>query len=621
MLRFNIVSQITRSEIGFTQGLEVHDDRLYESTGRIGGTTRLNLISFDGKVTRLTDLGTTVFGEGLTILKDEVFQLTWQEHQVFVYDLGGKIKREMHNPRDGWGLSNDGTDLIFSDGGPSIYYADPRTFVIRKSVRIRTNRPGDVEGLNELELVGGKLFGNIFTTRAIVRLDPASGCIDGLADLSVLWQAMSPEERAAIDSPESVLNGIAYDAKTGLFYLTGNNLYRALHRNQPLMGLEKGASISAFAGRSWKRCRHGRFRQKLPDLHGGRLVTAVTTVTVECATGLARTTDAGTGAAPVPPYRCFAFRLLRRRWEHRELADVALVMLDDDGGFEVSGDLLEAVQRAQCVGVVGVEHRNAVGVVVLPEVREVTGEQHVTLLLQLHQQDVMAWRMPGRVEHDDGAVVKHVLVPRHRFHLAAALDPGGERRGIGPGVRLGGVGQLFPVALADQERGFRKQVHLTNVVAIVVADADILDVVRLQLQLGEQLGDGFLRRHGSRTLPEAGIPHHVVVAMLDQVAAEYELDLQSKSYVSEKRRPAPVRAPTSVGAPAVPHSRRVSVTSGAAAGAPCARAEMAASAFAPMPIAGMHSLRCMISSHNERKITKFPIGRPMLPGCSSWVNV
>jgi glutaminyl-peptide cyclotransferase len=127
----------------------------------------------------------------------------------------------MRNPRDGWGLSNDGTNLIFSDGGPSFYYADPRTFAIRKSVRIRMNRPGDVEGLNELELVGGKLFGNIFTTRAIVRIDPKSGCIDGIADLSVLWQAMSPEERAAIDTPESVLNGIAYDSKTGLFYLTG----------------------------------------------------------------------------------------------------------------------------------------------------------------------------------------------------------------------------------------------------------------------------------------------------------------------------------------------------------------------------------------------------------------
>jgi glutamine cyclotransferase len=221
MLRFDIVDKITRSEIGFTQGLEVRDDRLYESTGRIGGTTKLNLISFDGKVTRLADLGIAVFGEGLTILKDEVFQLTWQEHQVFVYDLAGNLKREMRNPRDGWGLTNDGTNLIFSDGGPSFYYVDPLTFTIRKSVLIRTNRPGNIEGLNELELVGGKLFGNIFTTRAIVRIDPASGCIDGIADLSVLWQTMSPEEKAEIDTSESVLNGIAYDAKTGLFYLTG----------------------------------------------------------------------------------------------------------------------------------------------------------------------------------------------------------------------------------------------------------------------------------------------------------------------------------------------------------------------------------------------------------------
>jgi glutaminyl-peptide cyclotransferase len=134
-LRFNIVDKITRNEIGFTQGLEVYQDRLYESTGRVGGTTRLNLISFDGKVTRLTDLGTTVFGEGLTILNGEVFQLTWQDHEVFVYDLAGKLKRQMRNPRDGWGLTNDGTDLIFSDGGPSFYYADPRSFGIRKSVQ------------------------------------------------------------------------------------------------------------------------------------------------------------------------------------------------------------------------------------------------------------------------------------------------------------------------------------------------------------------------------------------------------------------------------------------------------------------------------------------------------
>ena len=115
-----------RSRVGFTQGLEFRDGVLYESTGNIGGTTQLNTITLDGKVTTLADHGSKVFGEGLTILNDEVFQFTWQERQVFVYDIAGKLKRQMRNPRDGWGLSHDGTNLLFTDGGPSLYYADPQ---------------------------------------------------------------------------------------------------------------------------------------------------------------------------------------------------------------------------------------------------------------------------------------------------------------------------------------------------------------------------------------------------------------------------------------------------------------------------------------------------------------
>jgi glutamine cyclotransferase len=221
-LRFEIADRIPRSEIDFTQGLEFHDGQLYESTGRIGGSTRLNTISLKGEVKRLTDRGTSVFGEGLTILNNEIYQLTWQEHQVFVYDLDGKQKRTMRNPHEGWGLTNDSTNLIFSDGGPSFYYADPKTFAIRKSVKLRSNRPGEITGLNELELVNGHLFGNIFLTWTIVRLDPASGCVDGVADLHGLWNVMQPDERAQIESDgNNVLNGIAYDSKAGLFYVTG----------------------------------------------------------------------------------------------------------------------------------------------------------------------------------------------------------------------------------------------------------------------------------------------------------------------------------------------------------------------------------------------------------------
>ena len=212
LMQFDVTSKIVRSRVGFTQGLEFRDGVLYESTGNIGGTTQLNTITLDGKVTTLADQGRKVFGEGLTILNDEVVQLTWQERQVFVYDLAGKLKRQMRNPRDGWGLSHDGTNLLFTDGGPSLYYADPKTFKIGKSVTIRAGKDA-VAGVNELERVDGKLYGNIFTTRSIVRFDPQTGCIDAVADLSVLWEVMTPDERASTNSAENVLNGIAYDAQ------------------------------------------------------------------------------------------------------------------------------------------------------------------------------------------------------------------------------------------------------------------------------------------------------------------------------------------------------------------------------------------------------------------------
>jgi len=222
-MRFDATSKIVRSELGFTQGLEVRDGALYESTGKVDGTTRLNVISYDGHVKTLLDLGTKVFGEGLTILNDEIYQLTWQDHQVFVYDLDGKLKRTMRNPREGWGLTNDGTNLIFSDGGPSFFHVDPKTFTVRKSVKLATNRVGELNGLNELELVHGRLYGNLFTTWTIVRADPATGCIDAVADMRNLRELMTPDERAQIDNNPGnyVLNGIAYDDKSGLFYVTG----------------------------------------------------------------------------------------------------------------------------------------------------------------------------------------------------------------------------------------------------------------------------------------------------------------------------------------------------------------------------------------------------------------
>src|SRR5262245_13815372 len=92
-MRFEIVNKIVRSQLGFTQGLEFRDGQMYESTGRVNGTTQLNTISLSGQVKTLVDRGTSVFGEGLTILNNEVFQLTWQDNDVFVYELDGRLKR------------------------------------------------------------------------------------------------------------------------------------------------------------------------------------------------------------------------------------------------------------------------------------------------------------------------------------------------------------------------------------------------------------------------------------------------------------------------------------------------------------------------------------------------
>jgi len=220
-LRFEVTGKIVRSEVGFTQGLEWRDGKLFESTGSVGGRSGLNTIAPDGTVTRLRDDGTRYFGEGLTILNGEIYQLTWQEHEVFVYDLAGQRKRSLRNPREGWGLTNDGTSLIFSDGSPSFYFADPATFALLREVKIKTDRPGDVIGLNELELVDGKLYGNLFQTQTIVRIDPDSGCVEARANMGSLWRSFTDADKKQVAEEQNVLNGIAYDRAAGVFYVTG----------------------------------------------------------------------------------------------------------------------------------------------------------------------------------------------------------------------------------------------------------------------------------------------------------------------------------------------------------------------------------------------------------------
>ena len=132
-----------------------------------------------------------------------MFQLTWQEHQVFVYDLAGKQKRQMRNPREGWGLTNDGTNLIFSDGGPSIYYADPQTFAISKTVKIKSNRPGDVDRPERARAAWtASSTATSSPPGSSCASIPSIGCIDAVADLRSLRELMTPDERRQIDAEQ-----------------------------------------------------------------------------------------------------------------------------------------------------------------------------------------------------------------------------------------------------------------------------------------------------------------------------------------------------------------------------------------------------------------------------------
>ena len=220
-MRFEFDHKIYRNVLGFTDGLEVHKGDLYESTGTLGGGTRIIRLTKDGHASVLHDAGSKYFGEGLTFLGDRLYQLSWQDHLVFVYDENLKPLHTMKNPHDGWGMTNDGRYLIFGDGSSRLYYTDPDTFAVKGTITVKMGGT-PVTNVNELEYVGGKIYANIWMTRQIIRLDAKSGCVETVAQMDNLWDHMTTTEKDYVESDgDFVLNGIAYDPDSKLFTLMG----------------------------------------------------------------------------------------------------------------------------------------------------------------------------------------------------------------------------------------------------------------------------------------------------------------------------------------------------------------------------------------------------------------
>lgn len=212
---YRVVDVFPHDSNAFTQGLVVRGGRLYEGTGQYGESSLRRVDLASGRVERIRQLDPRYFGEGIAILDGRVYQLTWRENVGFVYDLEtferlGTFTYE----GEGWGLTDNGTELIMSDGTPVVRFLDPTTLATKRTVTVRDGET-PIDELNELEYIDGEVWANVWQTDRIVRFDPADGRVTGWIDFSDLYPRRAPNA--------DVLNGIAYDADAKKLYITGKN--------------------------------------------------------------------------------------------------------------------------------------------------------------------------------------------------------------------------------------------------------------------------------------------------------------------------------------------------------------------------------------------------------------
>ena len=207
-----IVNTFPHDPQAFTQGLVVLDGELYEGTGRNGQSSLRRVALDSGEILQRRNLGNLYFGEGITIMGERIYQLTWQSQLGFVYDRASfDLQKTFFLPGEGWGITHDGGYLIVSDGTAVLRFLDPETQVVAKRITV-TVEGVPLDRLNELEYINGEVWANIWYTDFIVRIDPATGDVTGKLDLSGLHQQ---------HATDAVLNGIAWDAEAERLFVTG----------------------------------------------------------------------------------------------------------------------------------------------------------------------------------------------------------------------------------------------------------------------------------------------------------------------------------------------------------------------------------------------------------------
>jgi len=212
---YSIVNTYPHDPDAFTQGLVFEDGVLYEGTGLEEHSTLRRVELKTGAILQIRELPDQLFGEGITIYRDRIIQLTWRSHIGFVYDKDTfELLQEFSYSTDGWGLTHDGTRLIMSDGTSTLHFLDPQTFAEIGHVEV-FDKDGPVTRLNELEYIQGEIYANVWQTDRIARIAPDTGRVIGWIELEGL---LSEEDRT---EPVDFLNGIAYDAQTDRLFVTG----------------------------------------------------------------------------------------------------------------------------------------------------------------------------------------------------------------------------------------------------------------------------------------------------------------------------------------------------------------------------------------------------------------
>ncbi|BAO77684.1 glutamine cyclotransferase [Winogradskyella sp. PG-2] len=217
--KYEVVNTYPHDITSYTQGLEFYNGELYESTGQ-RGESKLRKVNFEtGEVLKNINLENQYFGEGLTIMNDKIYQLTWQKERGFVYDVNTFEKISSFNygsSKEGWGICNDDKTLYKSDGTEKIWLLNPDNLTEQSHIQVYTEK-GKIPSLNELEWIDGKIFANIYQKNGVVIINPNNGGVEGVINFKPLRELVTQHDEL------DVLNGIAYHPERKTIFVTGKN--------------------------------------------------------------------------------------------------------------------------------------------------------------------------------------------------------------------------------------------------------------------------------------------------------------------------------------------------------------------------------------------------------------